>query len=39
MYKLVVEKYALKNIAKINPSHLTAIKVSIATNIKKDAFF
>ena len=31
MYKLVVEKYALKNIAKINPSHLPAIKDSIAS--------
>jgi mRNA interferase RelE/StbE len=31
MYKLVIEKYALKNIAKINPSHLPAIKDDIAS--------
>jgi len=31
MYNLVIEKYALKNIAKINPSHLPAIKDAIAS--------
>jgi mRNA interferase RelE/StbE len=31
MYKLVIEKYALKNIAKINPSHLTDIKEAIGS--------
>ena len=31
MYKLVIEKYALKNIAKINPAHITAIKEAIAS--------
>ena len=31
MYNLVIEKYALKNIAKINPSNLPAIKDSIAS--------
>jgi mRNA interferase RelE/StbE len=31
MYKLVIEKYALKNIAKINPAHLPAIKETIAS--------
>jgi mRNA interferase RelE/StbE len=31
MYKLVIEKYALKNIAKINPSHLAVIKNAIAS--------
>ena len=31
MYKLVIEKYALKNITKINPSHLPAIKDAIAS--------
>ncbi|MEO8861462.1 MAG: type II toxin-antitoxin system RelE/ParE family toxin [Ginsengibacter sp.] len=31
MYNLVIEKYALKNIAKINPSNLPAIRDSIAS--------
>ena len=31
MYKLVIEKYALKNIAKINTSHIPAIKEAIAS--------
>ncbi|MEO6405227.1 MAG: type II toxin-antitoxin system RelE/ParE family toxin [Ferruginibacter sp.] len=31
MYKLVIEKYALKKIAKINPSHFPAIKKAIDT--------
>ena len=30
MYKLVIEKYAFKNIAKINHSHIPAIKEAIA---------
>ncbi len=29
MYKLVIEKYALKNIAKIAPAHLPAIREAI----------
>lgn len=31
MHKLVIERYALKNIAKINASHLPAIKNAIAS--------
>jgi mRNA interferase RelE/StbE len=31
MHKLVIERYALKNIAKINASHLPAIKDAIAS--------
>ena len=31
MYKLVIEKYAIKNIAKINSSHLPSIKEAISS--------
>ncbi len=41
MYKLVIEKYALKNIAKINPSDLPAIRdaiASLATNPRPQGY-